>query len=107
MGRVQLLMIIDVSVVTYLSITMLAASSFTRISITVRWAMENGWRIRIWTSRLWINEDVGLLGRFGEVPIMPRPVVGKDYRVDRNVVLCISQPEELFQAIIRARYTRR
>lgn len=106
-GGVHLLMIIDARVVTCLSVAILTASHFTRISIEVRCAVENGWRVRIWTSRLWINEAVGLLGRFLEAAIHPRLMVGKDYRVDRDVLLRIRQPEEPFQTIVRARCTGR
>lgn len=59
-GGVHLLMIIDARVVTCLSVAILTASPFTRILIEVRWAVENGWRVRIRTSRLWINEAVSL-----------------------------------------------
>lgn len=58
--------------------------------------MENGWRVRIWTSRLWIEEVVGLWDRFLEVAGLPRAVVGKNYRVDRDVALSVRQPEEFF-----------
>lgn len=49
---VQLLTIMDVRVVTCLNITILATSPFARILIMIRWAVENGWRVRIWTSYL-------------------------------------------------------
>lgn len=63
-GRVQLLVIVDVRVVTFLSVIILTDSPFTRNSIAVRWSVENGWRVRIRISRLRINEAVGLLDRF-------------------------------------------
>lgn len=94
------MMIIDARVVTCLSVAILTASPFTRISIEVRWAVENRRRVRIQTSCLWINEAVGLLGRFLEAAIRPRLMVGKDYRVDRDVILSIRQPEEPFQTIV-------
>lgn len=37
----------DVRVVICLSIAILTASLFTETSIVVRWAVKNGWRVRI------------------------------------------------------------
>lgn len=47
LGGVQLLMIMDVRVVTCLSIAILATSLFAGTSMIVRWAVKNGWRLRI------------------------------------------------------------
>lgn len=41
------MIIIDVRIVTCLNITMLTASPLAGISIMVRWAVKNGWRLRI------------------------------------------------------------
>lgn len=104
--QVQLLVIVDVRLVTCLSINNLTASPFTRNSIAVRWAVENRWRVRIRTSRLWINEAVGLWDRL-EAAVLPGFMGGKDYQVDRDVILSIREPEELIQTIVRARCTGR
>ena len=47
LGGVQLLIIMDVRVITYLSITILATSLFTGTLIIVRWSVKNRWRVRI------------------------------------------------------------
>ena len=47
LGGVQLLIIMDVRVVTCLNIAILATSIFTGISVMVRWPVKNGWRVRI------------------------------------------------------------
>ena len=47
LGGVQLLMIMDIRVVTCLSIAILTASLFAGTSRIVRWAVKNGWRVRI------------------------------------------------------------
>lgn len=47
LGGAQLLMIMDVRVVTYLSIAILATSIFTGTLMIVRWAVKNRQRVRI------------------------------------------------------------
>ena len=47
LGGVQLLIIMDVRVITYLSITILATSLLTGTLIIVRWSVKNRWRVRI------------------------------------------------------------
>ena len=47
LGGAQLLMIMDVRVVTYLSIAILATSIFTGTLMIVRWAVKSRWRVRI------------------------------------------------------------
>lgn len=56
---------------------MLTTKPFTRVLITVRLAVESGWRVRIRTSRLWINESVGLWDRFLEVAILLKKIRNK------------------------------
>ena len=47
LGGVQLLIIMDVRVITYLSITILATSLLTGTLIIVRWSAKNRRRVRI------------------------------------------------------------
>ena len=47
LGGVQLLVIVDVRVITCLSIATLATSLFAGTSMIIRWAVKNGWRVRI------------------------------------------------------------
>ena len=47
LGGVQLLIIMDVRVITCLSITILATSLFAGTLIIVRWSVKNRWRVRI------------------------------------------------------------
>ena len=47
LGEAQLLMVMDVRVITCLSIAILATSLFAGTSMIVRWAVKNGWRVRI------------------------------------------------------------
>ena len=47
LGEAQLLMVMDVRVITCLSIAILATSLFTGTLMIVRWAVKNRWRVRI------------------------------------------------------------
>ena len=47
LGEAQLLMVMDVRVITCLSIAILATSLFAGTLMIVRWAVKNGWRVRI------------------------------------------------------------
>lgn len=71
LGKVQLLIIMDVRVIICLSITILTTSPFAGISRMARYAVKNGQMIRIWTICLWIDEAVGLCDRLLEVAILP------------------------------------
>lgn len=47
LGEVQLLMVMDMRVITCLSIAILATSLFAGTLMIVRWAVKNRWRVRI------------------------------------------------------------
>ena len=94
-GRMHLLAVMGRKVVSCLSTTILTTIPFAGISIMVRRAIENGWRVGILASCLWKNEALDRGGRRLEISILPRPVVGKDYRIDGNVALSVWQPEKL------------
>jgi hypothetical protein len=74
----------------------------------VNWAVEYCRRVRIRAGFLCGDKTIGFGGMWLEVEILPTLEIGKDYRINRNVVvLCLGQPEKLLYTVIRARYTRR
>lgn len=97
-----------VVMITCLSITTLTTNPFVGISPMVNSAVEYGRRVRIRAGFLCGDKTVGLGGMWLEVEILPTLEIGKDYRINGNVVvLCLGQPEKLLYTVIRARYTRR
>ncbi len=51
--------------------------------------MENGWRVRKGTGCLWDDEAASLRAMELKVHMLPRPVVGKDYRVNGNLTILL------------------
>jgi hypothetical protein len=99
--------VVTITCLSITTLTTLTTNPFLGISRMVNCVVEDGWRVRIRAGFL-CDKTVGLGGMWLEVEILPSLEVGKDYWINRNVVvLCLRQPEELLYTVIRARYTRR